>query len=396
MRFPLIPVLVLLLVNCGIDLYIYRALLKRTANRLWSRIQLWCAALFFIAMIVIICLPKRQGDDGAFLALMWCLYAYLSIYLSKYLFVVFDLIAKLPQLWHRRRSKTVTAAGIVMAVACFLLLWWGALINRYNIDIKKVEFASAEVPVGFDGFRIVQISDLHTGSYGSDDSFLTKLVELVNGLNPDMIVFTGDIVNRHSSELEPFVDVLGALKAPYGIWSILGNHDYGDYYDWTSDDAKAENMRQLYDMQHAMNWNLLLNQHAPVVCGTDTLMLIGVENLGDPPFKNYGDLKAAYPTLGDGHFKLLLSHNPAHWTNDISGHPEVNIPLTLSGHTHAMQISAGRVSPAVFRYKTWGGMYSDDAGHNLYVNIGTGTVGMPARIGATPEITVITLRHSSK
>ena len=119
MRFPLIPVLVLLLVNCGIDLYIYRALLKRTANRLWSRIQLWSAALFFIAMIVIICLPKRQGDDGAFLALMWCLYAYLSIYLSKYLFVVFDLIAKLPQLWHRRRSKTVTAAGIVMAVACF-------------------------------------------------------------------------------------------------------------------------------------------------------------------------------------------------------------------------------------------------------------------------------------
>lgn len=396
MRFPLIPVLVLLLVNCGIDLYIYRALLKRTANRLWSRIQLWSAALFFIAMIVIICLPKRQGDDGAFLALMWCLYAYLSIYLSKYLFVVFDLIAKLPQLWHRRRSKTVTAAGIVMAVACFLLLWWGALINRYNIDIKKVEFASAEVPDGFDGFRIVQISDLHTGSYGSDDSFLTKLVEQVNGLNPDMIVFTGDI----KPPQQRAGTLCGCSRSAQGTVRCLVDIRQPRLRRLLRlDFRRCKGRKHAAAVRHATRHELESVAQPTclqVVCGADTLMLIGVENLGDPPFKNYGDLKAAYPTLGDGHFKLLLSHNPAHWTNDISGHPEVNIPLTLSGHTHAMQISAGRVSPAVFRYKTWGGMYSDDAGHNLYVNIGTGTVGMPARIGATPEITVITLRHSSK
>lgn len=395
MRFPLIPVLVLLLVNCGIDLYIYRALLKRTANRLWSRIQLWCAALFFIAMIVIICLPKRQGDDGAFLALMWCLYAYLSIYLSKYLFVVFDLIAKLPQLWHRRRSKTVTAAGIVMAVACFLLLWWGALINRYNIDIKKVEFASAEVPVGFDGFRIVQISDLHTGSYGSDDSFLTKLVEQVNGLNPDMIVFTGDIVNRHSDELEPFVSTLSRFEAP--VYSVLGNHDYGDYYHWPDAAAKQANHRKLFDLQKAIGWQLLNNESRTLRQGNDSIVLIGVENIGDPPFPVYGDLDKAYQgDLADPAFKILMSHNPAHWVEDIKDSPDKNIALTLSGHTHAMQLEFLGISPAAFRYDTWGGMYADaDSAHRLYVNIGLGEVGIPARIGATPEITLITLRRGN-
>lgn len=396
MRFFLVPVLLLTLLNCGIDFYIYRILLRRCADKLWSRIQLWSAVFFLAAMIVLICLPKRQGDEQPFLVLMWSLYTYLSIYASKILFVLFDILAKLPSLWHRSRWKPLTFTGVILAAICFAAFWWGALVNRFNIDVKEVEFASPEVPSAFDGFRIVQLSDLHVGTYGHDAAFLTRLVERVNAQHPDMVVFTGDIVNRRSRELEPFIDVLGGIKAPYGVWSILGNHDYGDYYQWTSDSAKAHNLQQLCDMQARMNWKLLRNSSVPIIRQADTIMLIGVENVGDPPFKTYGNLPIAYPTLSDPKFKLLLSHNPSHWTSRISGHSEINIPLTLSGHTHAMQMSAGRLSPAALRYDTWGGMYYDGDGHNLYVNIGTGTVALPARIGATPEITVITLRHPTK
>ena len=385
----------MLLVNCGIDYYIWRVLKSRLNNRFWPKLQLVSSVAFLLAMLVFVFLPKRQGDDGGFLVLMWSLYAYLSIYVSKLIFVVFDLTAKVPCLWKRKRCRAISYTGTTLALICFAAMWWGALVNRYRIDVQNVEFASPQIPQSFDGFRIAQISDIHTGSYGEDDSFLKEMVEKVNSLHPDMIVFTGDIVNRHSQELQPFVHTLSGLDAPYGVWSILGNHDYGDYYDWTSEQDKLQDIENLCRMQSRMGWHLLRNTHADIVKDADTLKLIGVENLGDPPFRNYGDLAASYPDLSDAKFKILLSHNPAHWTADIKGNENINIPLTLSGHTHAMQMSIGHsISPAAFRYDTWGGMYADSVGHNLYVNIGMGEVGIPARIGATPEITIITLRHS--
>jgi hypothetical protein len=206
-------------------------------------------------------------------------------------------------------------------------------------------------------------------------------------------VFTGDIVNRRTDEIYPFVDTFAKLHAPYGVYSILGNHDYGDYSDWQSDEAKQANLQELIDIENGMGWQMLNNATAMIHCGADSIALIGVENVGDPPFHTYGDLDAAYPTLDDGVTKILLSHNPAHWVTDICDAPDKNIALTLSGHTHAMQIAFGRISPAVFRYRTWGGRYDDSGNNNmLYVNIGVGTVGFPARIGATPEITLFTLK----
>ena len=157
-----------------------------------------------------------------------------------------------------------------------------------------------------------------------------------------------------------------------------------------------ENRRLLHSLQRQMGWHLMLNDHIYLVRGRDSIAVIGVENVGDPPFTVYGDLKKSYPTLGDSLTKVLLSHNPAHWVDDIKDNDSLNIPLTLSGHTHAMQIEVLGISPAWFRYRTWGGMYSDkDASHRLYVNIGLGTVGIPMRLGATPELTVLTLRRGS-
>ena len=326
---------------------------------------------------------------------MWFLYCYFSIYVPKYLFIIIDLLGKVPQLWHRRRIKGFAHAGITVAVLTFGLMWWGALVNRYRIEVKEIEFADPSMPSSFEGLTIAQISDLHTGSYGSDTTYVAKVVETVNALHPDIIVFTGDIVNRRSKELKPFVSTLSRLNAPLGVYSVLGNHDYGDYYAWDSAADKEANMQELYRMQHDMGWTLMNNSAHTFHAGPDSLVLIGVENIGDPPFPIYGDLDKAYPgDLADSAFKILLSHNPAHWVDDIAGSPDKNIALTLSGHTHAMQMELFGLSPATFRYDTWGGMYADiDSTRRLYVNIGIGEVGVPARIGATPEITLFTLRR---
>lgn len=393
MRLPLVLILPLLVLGVLVDWYIVRAVGARCRRR-WPRLlAVWQGVAFALGLVVLIVMPKRSGSDADITAIMWCLYAYFSVYMPKYIFVAVDLLAKLPQLFRRKRIKALSVAGEVLAVVVFVAMWWGALVNRYDIDIREVSFESEALPEAFNGLRVAQISDIHTGSYGTDTAYLAKVVKAVNALNPDVILFTGDIVNRHSSELESFTGALGRLRAPYGVYSVLGNHDYGDYYVWPSPEAKVADRRHLVELQEGMGWKMLNNATAVIHRGADSIAIVGVENIGDPPFPVYGDLDKAYPgDLADPVFKILMSHNPAHWTADIADAPDKNIPLTLSGHTHAMQMEVLGVSPAALRYSTWGGMYSDaDGSHSLYVNIGIGEVGIPARIGATPEITLFTL-----
>lgn len=397
MRLPLLLILPILILDILADWYICRAVWRRCTRgaRFWRPILLWSSIVLGVGLLAAIAWPKKSASDYDLTGLMWFLYCYFSIYVPKYLFIIIDLLGKVPQLWHRRRIKGFAHAGITVAVLTFGLMWWGALVNRYRIEVKEIEFADPSMPSSFEGLTIAQISDLHTGSYGSDTTYVAKVVETVNALHPDIIVFTGDIVNRRSKELKPFVSTLSRLNAPLGVYSVLGNHDYGDYYAWDSAADKEANMQELYRMQHDMGWTLMNNSAHTFHAGPDSLVLIGVENIGDPPFPIYGDLDKAYPgDLADSAFKILLSHNPAHWVDDIAGSPDKNIALTLSGHTHAMQMELFGLSPATFRYDTWGGMYADiDSTRRLYVNIGIGEVGVPARIGATPEITLFTLRR---
>ena len=397
MRLPLLLILPILILDILADWYICRAVWRRCTRgaRFWRPVSLWSSIVLGVGLLAAIAWPKKSASDYDLTGLMWFLYCYFSIYVPKYLFIIIDLLGKVPQLWHRRLIKGFAHAGITVAVLTFGLMWWGALVNRYRIEVKEIEFADPSMPSSFEGLTIAQISDLHTGSYGSDTTYVAKVVETVNALHPDIIVFTGDIVNRRSKELKPFVSTLSRLNAPLGVYSVLGNHDYGDYYAWDSAADKEANMQELYRMQHDMGWTLMNNSAHTFHAGPDSLVLIGVENIGDPPFPIYGDLDKAYPgDLADSAFKILLSHNPAHWVDDIAGSPDKNIALTLSGHTHAMQMELFGLSPATFRYDTWGGMYADiDSTRRLYVNIGIGEVGVPARIGATPEITLFTLRR---
>ena len=391
---PLLPVLVILILNILIDFYIWRCVCRRvrTNVRRWSIATLSFAGFGLMLIAAAVVWPKRGGSDSSLQCVMWILYAYLTIYIPKFVFVLFDLCARIPELFGKGRARWLSTCGLVAGALIFIALWWGALINRFNINVVKTEIEFESLPAVFDGLTIVQISDLHVGTYGHDTDYLDRVVDTINALHPDIILFTGDIVNRRSDELVPFVSTLSRLEAPLGVYSVLGNHDYGDYMDWKDDREKAESFNRLLEMQKAMGWKMLNNATEFLYAGNDSIALVGVENVGDPPFKVYGDLRTSYPgDLGDGVFKILMSHNPAHWNDEIRDSDE-NIALTLSGHTHAMQIEAFGISPAALRYPTWGGRYDDEKGHTLYVNIGIGAVGMPMRIGATPEITFITLR----
>lgn len=399
MRLPVIMIFICLLLQVATDAYLFFVAWQRSRKLFAAKFQLWESAFFLIYIVVFLCLPKRGESDAMLQVAMWMLFAYLTVYAGKAVFVVFDLLASLPLLWHRKRVKSISILGVILGICAFVLMWWGAVVNRYRIDVNEVSLRVKNLPQSFAGYRIAQISDLHVGTFGSDTTFIHKLVETVNGLHPDLIVFTGDIVNRRSEELRPFIKPLGRLNSKDGVMSILGNHDYGDYVDWPSPEDKEINMEQLMDMQLEMNWELLTNSSA-VIYGEnagDSIVVIGVENWGEPPFPTYGDLGIAYPTPGDSAVKILLTHNPVHWQREVAPVDSFKIDLTLSGHTHAMQFAFGRFSPAALRYETWGGLYENaDRERPLYVNIGAGTVGVPMRIGATPEVTVFTLIPQKK
>lgn len=406
MRIPVLTAVCLILFPILLDLYIFcdiRSYVPQKRRKAAEWVHGALSVLLWVFIIVVICLPKREYGEPI-IGAMWMLYAFATVYLAKAFYALSSLIGRLVARIRHRKGMGGIYTGVVLGAMVLGVCWWGALVNRYQIDVEHTEISYADLPAAFDGYRIVQFSDAHVGTWGSDTAFVSRLVDSINAQNADMIVFTGDFVNRETRELKPFVDVLSRLHARDGVYSILGNHDYGDYIDWPSPDQKAENNRRLAAMQKQMGWQLLKNEYRMIPKEGDSIALIGVENWGEPPFKVYGDLKASYPAdgarhLNDSVFKILLTHNPMHWTNEVTKKSNVN--LTLSGHTHAMQtmvrVGEWKWSPCVWRYKTWGGLYADSVGKKspmyLYVNIGCGEVGMPARIGATPEVTVINLRR---
>lgn len=393
MRFPILIAIMALAFSMLVDAYVYCALHSYFKRRIWSRIQLWTSLAFYAALVLAICLPKRGGGDKSLLTVMWILYAYFSVYLPKLLFVIFDVLSRLPMLWRGKRWVWMSWVGAGAGAAVFLSIWWGAIVTPYTTQVKEESVEISALPSAFEGLKMAQISDLHVGTFGSDTAFVSRLVDEINELRPDVIVFTGDIVNRKSSELKPFVKTLSRLNAPLGVYSVMGNHDYSLYSDWKTEADRIADVRELQSMQKTMGWKMLNNATQWLRIGNDSIALIGVENVGDPPFRTFGDLKKAYPDISDEQVKILLSHNPAHWNGEIADRRDANIALTLSGHTHAMQIEVLGFSPASWRYPTWGGMYADTLGRKLYVNIGAGEVGFPARIGATPEITLLTLKN---
>lgn len=265
---------------------------------------------------------------------------------------------------------------------------FGFIVGWKRLELKHITFTSPDLPPYFDGYRLVQITDFHLGSFPPGNDFVQKVVDATNNEEPDMILFTGDLVNNQASEVEPYLDTLGQLHASDGIYSIWGNHDYCEYGNNHSIGALKRNRRMLYGYQESLGWHQLMNEHHVVSHGMASIAVIGVENPGQPPFTNRSNLKKAMKGLNPDMFKILLSHDPHHWRREVVGK---KIQLTLAGHTHAGQLKIGKWTPARMAFKEWGGAYRIGE-QMLYVSSGIGG-SFPFRLGAWPELTVITLKR---
>ena len=302
--------------------------------------------------------------------------------------------------WYRPRSFLLTAAGIasfVMLIYFLGMIFWVRDYKLYTVELKV-----KNLPEAFDGYKIIQLSDFHLGTFLNEKP-LNSVVQMVNTQDPDVIMFTGDMVNFTTDEVYPFEEKMKELKAKDGIYAILGNHDYGEYSHWDSQEDKDLNNEELFDFYDQLGWHLLRNQHAVITRDTSSIAIVGVENWSSAKrFGKRGDLRKALKGTDTIPFKILMSHDPSHWDNEVSTlYPQV--ALTLSGHTHAFQfaIESGSVkwSPASLLFKEWGGLYEKIQANGviqyLYVNRGAGTLGYPGRIFTRPEVTLIILRKAS-
>jgi uncharacterized protein len=265
--------------------------------------------------------------------------------------------------------------------------------NKYDYHVKKFSLQFNSLPQTFKGLRLVQVSDIHSGSFNNKDAVL-KGVQKILDLKPDVILFTGDLVNNKASEMHDYVDVFNRLRAPMGVYSILGNHDYGDYEQWESREHKVQNLERLKQIHGELGWRLLMNEHVIFERGEDKIAIIGIENWSAKArFPKYGKLPQAHAGTQDIPFKILMSHDPSHWDAEVR--PQFpDIDLMLAGHTHGMQFGVElpwfKWSPVQYVYKQWAGLY-EERDQKLYVNRGFGFIGYPGRVGILPEITLIEL-----
>ena len=303
-------------------------------------------------------------------------------------YTVFNGIGLLLRRCCQRISKLIRLFSGILAGALFLILLYSLTLGRYNYKIETVNLTLENLPAEFDHFKIVQLSDIHLGSFGESYPGMRKLVGEVNRLQPDIIVFTGDMVNNFAAEMSPWITLFQEMKASYGKYAITGNHDYGDYTRWPTETDKRNNLNQFFENMKSMGFHMLNNDRIPIVEGRDTLWLVGVENWGNPPFPRYGKLDVAIDSLPGQACIILLSHDPSHWRGEVLQVPR--IALTLSGHTHAMQfgikIGKNEWSPAQYIYPEYDGLYRHQNQY-LYVSRGQGYLGFPGRIGLRPVIT---------
>ena len=382
------------------DAYIYWLYIKKRIKKKMSSQKLYatsCKLLWWLPSIILaagfigaryIGTNNPMSDRRSIIAWLGVLILWFGV--PKLMFMLASLIGRLFHLIFKRIAvNSFNWAGIILAVCFFGIAFYGTLLGIGHIQVKEVDYTSQHLPQGFNGYRIVQISDIHSGSFKNRAGIIRKLVEVVNQQHPDLIVFTGDLVNQRADEIDQFTEVLSQMKAPDGVYSILGNHDYGNYFRWEKPGDEELNMQHLEQQQASMGWKLLKNRHDILYHQGDSIAIIGVENDGRPPFPQLADLPKAKEGT-EGMFRILLSHDPTHWRREVL--PDTNIDLMLAGHTHGAQFMMFGWSPTSWVYDEWGGMYHEN-NQSLYVNVGIGYVGLPFRFGAWPEITVFNLHE---
>ncbi len=415
MRSPLGAFIFIVLILL-LDLYVFQAL-KTVSMSSSSRTKTiiytcyWILTTLVIISFLFLVLNKNDFFPKVLRSYIFAII--IGIFLAKLTTVFFLLIDDLRRavqwiglkvIYSSKKMDTVEAEGITRSV---FLSWvsllaggtlFGSLIygfgNKYNYKIKRLKLSYANLPTGFKGLKILQISDIHSGSF-TDANAVQHGVDKILKENADIILFTGDLVNDKAKEMEEYLHIFSQLKAPMGVFSVLGNHDYGDYIQWPQDGiSREENLGNLKKMHEIMGWRLLMNEHVALKRGGDEIALLGIENWSAKArFPKHGRMDLAYPGAEKYPFKILMSHDPSHWDAQVK-EKYSDVDLMLSGHTHGMQFGVNipgfQWSPVQYMYKQWAGLY-EDGKQKLYVNPGFGFIGYPGRVGILPEITIIEL-----
>jgi predicted MPP superfamily phosphohydrolase len=400
---------ILLVIWLFIEFYVFTGLKNTISPKLFS----WVFLINFIAILIVVVTiisVNRFYDRGISKTIGWInilMGLTVTILVTKmfYIFFLFgEDIYRLGNLVYQyfvgnekvemeSRRKFVTNSALVLAAIPFSSFIYGVFKGRYNFKVMEETLSFSDLPSEFDGFKIVHISDVHSGSFDSV-SAMQKGLDLIQAQKPDIILFTGDLVNNLSLEFTPYIKMFKNLSAPFGKFSILGNHDYGLYVNWSSVEENLQNQKEIRDHHPAMGFDLLNNVNRKIEKNGQSIRLAGVENWGRPPFPPKGDLNKALTNIDSDEFTILMSHDPHHW-DDIALKHAKHIHLTLSGHTHGMQmgidIPSIKWSPIKYRYPRWAGLYNE-GNEYLYVNRGFGHLGFPGRVGVMPEITVINLK----
>ncbi|MEN9929336.1 MAG: hypothetical protein RLZZ231_1257 [Bacteroidota bacterium] len=401
----------LIVVLSIIELYAFQAVKTFTKTRwvLWAYIFVSASAILFIAYqatkfdrsigqthmtmltlgtLLLVLIPKLIITSVLLLEDVFRLVIATKNYFNHYN----DEVAYFPE-----RRKFISQIALGLAAIPFSSLIYGMTLGKYNYKVIKQTVFFPDLPDDFDGFTITQISDVHSGSF-DDPEKIQHAIDLVNQQNSDMILFTGDIVNTHAKEMHPWIETFKSIQShPFGKYSVLGNHDYGEYVSWPSQTEKDENFKAIKNLYGDIDFNLLLNESVKIKKGTSEIALVGVENWGHN-FKKAGDINIASQHLNKEDFKIVMSHDPSHWEHELKDHPK-HFHLTLSGHTHGMQFGIEipgiiQWSPIQYIYKQWAGLY-ENKGRYVYVNRGFGFHAYPGRVGIMPEITVIELKKGN-
>jgi uncharacterized protein len=390
-RLPLIILLWL-----GADGYFYQAVRLLVHSPVFLGAY-WLIDLLLIGGIVaVIFLPRGSRMQQTLIT--WLMGGMLLAFIPRLFSVPILLVEDITRLFRGfpPRALWVSEGTVGTAAVLFLLVLFGITRGRHFYRVRRETIYFPDLPEAFDGFAITQITDVHSGSF-TNAAGVQKGLELANAQHSDVILFTGDLVNGKADEMDPWIPAFAGLKAPMGKFSVLGNHDYGDYVQWVTPEAKRENLARLKQVHSEIGFRLLLDEAITLEKGGQSITLLGVENWGKGGFQKYGDLKKAAAGVPDDAFKILMSHDPSHWEGATLDHHQ-HIHLTLSGHTHGMQFGIElfglKWSPIQYVYKQWAGLY-DDNGRFLYVNRGFGFMGLKGRIGIWPEVAVITLKRSA-
>lgn len=406
---------ILIIIILLIDLYVFQAV-KLTVQTATPKIKFTVYGLYWIVSAVVVLtlalIPYLNLDNWPKSFRTYWMATIIGLFLSKALTVIFLVADDLRRVlqwgggklfYQYIQGEPFKAAGISRSV---FMSWLGlavggglmaammyGFVNKYRYQLKKVKLNFPNLPEAFKGLKLVHISDVHSGSF-TDKKAVELGVKMIMAQEADLILFTGDLVNDHASEMNDYVEIFSRLNAPMGVFSTLGNHDYGDYRRWSDEEEKRQNLERLKQLQANMGWRLLMNEHVVLEREGQQIALLGIENWGAKAnFPKYGKLHEAYAGAEKYPFKILMSHDPSHWDAEVRPRYS-DIDLTLSGHTHGMQFGVElpgfKWSPVQYVYKQWAGLYEADK-QKLYINRGYGFIGYPGRVGILPEITLIEL-----